>query len=266
MRSIYSSLIKALHSAMKNQQYQKAVIGLSGGLDSAIVLCLANRALGSKNVHALILPETGITPGEDTEHALMLAEHFGISYSEKPINNFLVDYNFLPWDNEKEARLRLKAQTRGNLIKHYSKAEKAFILGTANRSDLLLGFGELGAEFVGHVQPLGDLFKSELPALGEFIGLPKALLEKAPSRQLELHQSDQKELGMPWDKVDEVLRQLSTGIDPETLLQKGMDSLSVHKIARMLQQNENVHQKVKTLGVSSLSDAVNRAQSAEATS
>ncbi len=264
MQAVHSTLIKDLHQYAKSKQYQRAVVAVSGGLDSAVTLCLAVRAFGGKNVCALFLPEIGLTPSEDIDHARALASYFGCSSHYQPINNFLVDYSFSTWEKTDEANELLKARVRNTLLKHYAEAHNALVLGTANKSDLLIGPGTLDGELGGELHVLGDLYKTEVQELGSFIGLPEEILAKPASRQLKPNQSDEETLGTTWMQVDEILRQLSTGSDPDQLIQHGMDALLVHKIARLLQQNSGRLDKVTRLQLGHINESIQKAFEAEA--
>lgn len=266
MHILISTLIKELHQYAKNHQYQRAVVGVSGGLDSALALYIATRSFGPKNVTALILPEIGLTPGEDIDHAKLLAEHFDTQSFYQPINNFLVDYNFVTWDKSESANERLKARTRSLLLKHYSEAHNALLIGTANKSDLALGFGSRDAEFTGDLLLLGDLYKTEIMELAEAVQLPKELLAKESSRCLKPHQTDETELGATWKVVDDILKEAAKGVDPESMIEKGMDSLMVHKVIRLLQQNGTNLSRLPILQLGKLSASIKKAQAAEASS
>lgn len=266
MQLLYSALIKELHGYAKNRQYQRAVVGLSGGLDSAVVLCLAVRAFGPQNVTALILPEMGLTSSEDIDHAKALATHFHVQNHYQPINNFLVDYNFVTWNKTETANENVKARSRNNLLRHYADSHNALFIGTANKSDLFLGYGNLEGEFAGDILPLGDLFKSEVAALAKSIGLPRELIEKPSSRNIRPRQTDEEDLSAPWSKIDDILHELLNGADPESLIQKGMDSLSVHKITRLLQQNAGKFDHLNIIRVGELADSIKKARQAEASS
>lgn len=266
MHILISTLIKELHQFAKNNQYQRCVLGLSGGLDSALALTIAVRAFGPKNVTALILPETGLTPTEDIEHAKRLAEHFEVQSYYQPINNFLVDYNFLTWDKSEAANQRLKARTRSLLLKHYAEANNALLIGCANKSDLTLGFGSGDAEFAGELLILGDLYKTNIMELAEASHLPQELLEKESARHLKPHQNDEIELGATWKVIDEILKEAAKGTDPESMIEKGMDSLMVHKIIRLVQQNGEAFNRYPILQLGKLADSIKKAQAAEASS
>ena len=255
--SLYAALIQELHHYAKENQHQRVVLGLSGGLTSAVALCLAVRAFGPKKVTALLLPEMGITPHEDIDHARALAQHFGCTVHYQPINNFLVDHHFVSWEKSEEAFEKLKCRVRSALIHHYADSMNAMVLGTACKSDLVLGLGNRDGEFTGELHVLGDLYKTDVIELGRWIGLPEELFQKAPSRNLRPNQTDEEDLSRPWAKIDEILKRLSEGGDPGTLIQKGMDSLLVHKIVRLLEQNEGGMKEVLVVDVSRIADAQN---------
>ena len=268
--TLYAGLIQELHHYAKENQHQRVVLGLSGGLTSAVALCLAVRAFGPKKVTALLLPEMGITPHEDIDHARALAQHFGCGLHYQPLNNFLVDYHFVSWEKGEEAFDKLKARVRSSLLHHYADSQSAMVLGTASKSDLLLGLGTRDGEFTGELHVLGDLYKTDVTELGRWIGLPEELFEKAPSRNLRPNQTDEDDLNGPWAKIDEVLKKLAEGGDPEALIQKGLDPLLVHKIVRLLEQNEGGLKDVLVVDVSriptvsSAPDSISKAREAEA--
>lgn len=262
--SLYAALIQELHHYAKENQHQRIVLGLSGGLTSAVALCLAVRAFGPKNVTALLLPEMGITPHDDIDHARALAQHFGCTVHYQPINNFLVDHHFVSWEKGEEAFEKLKSRVRSNLIHHYAESMNAMVLGTACKSDLLLGLGTRDGEFTGELHVLGDLYKTDVTELGRWIGLPEELFEKPASRNLHPNQTDEDDLSGPWAKVDEILKKLAEGGDPGALIQKGLDSLLVHKIVRLLEQNEGGMKEVLVVDTSRISESISKAREVEA--
>lgn len=266
MHVIYSTLIQELHSFAKSKQYEKAVIGLSGGLDSAVALCVAVRAFGAKNVSTLSLPEVGLTPQEDIERAKLLSEFFGCETFYQPINNFLVDFHFVPWPQTEEASLNVKARMRATLIEQFADATGAMILGTANKSDLCLGFGQKNGAFIGDLHLLGDLYKTDLMDLARTIGLPEELISNPSARQLKYKVTDEMELGGPWNKIDDILRQLEDKVDPDTMIEKGMDALLVHKLVRLLHENQDLARGIPVVHIGRITDSIKKAQKAEAES
>ena len=113
---------------------------------------------------------------------------------------------------------------------------------------------------------LGDLYKSEVMKLAQFMGMPEEIIEKPPSLCLHPHRTDEDSLGAPWIKIDDIIQQLNVGIDPETMIQKGMNSLSVHKITRMIQQHEENRKKMPYIEVGQISESIRKAQEIEASS
>lgn len=264
LNALYALLIQELHQYAKKNQAERIVLGLSGGLNSTVALCIAARAFGPKKVTALLLPEMGITPQEDIDHARALAKHFGCTMHYQPINNFLVDYHFIPWEHNLSAFEILKTRVRASLISHYADSMHAMTLGTASKSDLLLGLGVKDGEFLGELHILGDLYKTEVAELGQWIGLPDEVFEKLPSRSLRANQNDEDDLSGPWTRIDEILKKLSEGVDPQSLIEKGMDSLLVHKIVRILEQNAGLSKDYLIVDVSRVPEAIKKAQEAEA--
>lgn len=266
MHAITSTLIQELHSFAKTNGHAHAVVGLSGGLDSTVALCVAIRAFGAKNVTALIMPEMGVSPYEEAEHAKIIAEHFECNVAYEPINNFLVDYQFVSWERETAAFEHLKARIRAMLLQDYSECTGAMIVGTANKSDLNLGLGIKDGEFIGAVHILGDLYKTDVIELARHMGLPAELTDGEFTRGLWAKQTDEEDLGGTWSQLDDILRQLEDKVDPDTMIEKGMDALLVHKVVRLTQQNEAVVKTIPVIHVGRVTAAIKKAQKAEAES
>lgn len=266
MHAITSTLIQELHSFAKQNGYARVVVGLSGGLDSTVALCIAIRAFGAKNVTALIMPEMGVSPYEETEHAKLIAEHFECTVAYEPINNFLVDYQFVSWDREPGVFEHLKSRVRAMLLQDYAECTGSMILGTANKSDLSLGLGMKDGEFIGALHILGDLYKTDVVEMARAMGLPHELTDAPFTRGLWPKQTDEDELSGSWGQIDDILRQLEDKVDPSVMIEKGMDALLVHKVVRLLQQNEGVAKSVHTVHIGRVSEAIKKAQKAEAES
>lgn len=266
MHAILSTLIQELHGFAKTTGATRAVIGLSGGLDSTVALCIAIRAFGAKNVTALIMPEMGVSPYEEIEHAKLIAEHFECTVAYEPINNFLVDYQFVSWTREPGTFEHLKSRVRAMLLQDYAECSGSMVVGTANKSDLALGLGIKDGEFIGALHILGDLYKTDVINLARSINLPSELIDAPFTRGLWPKQNDEEELGGRWDQVDGILRQLEDKVDPDTMIEKGMDALLVHRIVRLTQQNEALAKTIPLVRVGRITESIKKAQKAEAES
>lgn len=266
MHAILSTLIQELHTVAKAHSATKAVIAFSGGLDSTIALILAIRAFGPKNVTALIMPEMGISSYEETEHAKLIAEHFECQMSYEPINNFLVDYQFVGWQRDKAAFELLKSRVRTMLLKDYAACHGSLVIGTANKSDFSLGLGSSDGEFFGAVHVLGDLYKTDVIELARTMGLPPELTDGDFSRGLWPKQTDEADLGGTWDRIDNILKQLESKGDPESMIEKGMDAVLVHKITRLIEENKANLKDYPVIHVGQINQSIKKAQKAEAES
>lgn len=266
MHAILSTLIQELHGFAKSSGAARAVIGFSGGLDSTVALILSIRAFGPKNVTALIMPEMGVSSYEETEHAKLIAEHFECTVNYEPINNFLVDYQFVAWQRDKAACELLKARLRTMLLKDYATCHNALVIGTANKSDFSLGLGSSDGEFFGTIHVLGDLYKTDVIELGRTMGLPPELTDSDFSRGLWPNQTDEDDLSGTWDKIDNILKQLEAKVDPESMIEKGMDAVLVHKITRLIEQNKASLKGYPIIHISRTSNSIKKAQKAEAES
>ncbi|MFA6024064.1 MAG: NAD(+) synthase [Candidatus Gracilibacteria bacterium] len=266
MHAIASTLIQEVHAFAKKSGFTKAVIGLSGGLDSTLALCIAIRAFGAKNVTAIIMPELGVSPYEETDHAKMIAEHFECTMHYEPINNFLVDYQFVAWEREPGALEHLKARLRAMLLLDYAECTGSMIIGTANKSDLQLGLGLKDGEFIGSLHILGDLYKTDLIELARHLNLPSELITAPFTRGLWPKQTDEDDLGSSWENIDGILRQMADKVDPDTMIEKGMDALLVHKIVRLTQENDSLAKSIPVLHIGRIPESIKKAQKAEAES
>ncbi len=233
----YQNIVDGLKKFFKERNFQKGVVGLSGGVDSALTLKLAVDALGAKNVTALILPELGITRQENIDHAKILASYFGITAQYQPINAFLADYTLLPWKPNKMSLMNAKARIRMSLLYNFANSENALVLGTSNRSELLLGYGTKFGDLACDVEVIGGLYKTEVIMLADHVGLPPEIVEKTPSAELAPGQTDEAELGATYRDLDKVLMKLDLGI--EGCLEHGMPASLVHKVFKLAQVAEH---------------------------
>jgi NAD+ synthase len=185
------------------------VVGLSGGLDSSVAASLAVKALGAKCVFALVLPEQDISPKHDVLDAQQMAKSLGIKYRiieigtskrmllSKVPKNKLAQGNF-------SSRLRMC------LIYYYSGIMHRLVLGTSDKSELKLGYYTKYGDGAADIFPIADLYKTEVRELARYLQIPSAVLEKKSSPRLWKSQTAEGEIGLYYEEIDEILRNLDT--------------------------------------------------------
>ena len=208
---------KFLEEKLRKVNAQGYVLGVSGGIDSAVVLSLAVRAVGGKKILALIMPDKA-TSKKDVEDAVGLCRSLKVRRKTIDVSN-IVEAN-------RRARgggvgrmplANIKARCRMILLYYHAATERRLVLGTSNKSELLVGYftkyGDGGAD----LEPIGDLYKTEVRQLGQLLGVPEAILKKAPSAGLWRGQTDEEELGISYERLDAILLGMEHGLDERTI-------------------------------------------------
>ncbi|MBI5152256.1 NAD+ synthase [Candidatus Peregrinibacteria bacterium] len=235
--SAYSKIIKKIKQYFENSEYKNAVIGVSGGVDSALVLKLVVDALGPERVAGIIMPELGVTKTENTNHAKALCNFLGVKTFTVPINKFLMEYAIMPWKPTQSSQINLRPRVRMTILYNYANAGEALVIGTSNKSEILLGYGTKYGDLAADIEPLGDLYKTDIYKLAEHVGLPKEIIEKAPTAELYKDQTDESELGASYTSLDNVLRKLNLG--KMVLIEKGMNPAIVNNVFSRVSKNKH---------------------------
>lgn len=199
---------KVLTRFIKNELakfgFTKGILGLSGGLDSAVCAALAAKALSPKNVIALIMPYGNIFP-RDVEDARKLAQTLGVQHKIIDISP-MIDCYFKAHPIENRVLKGNKmARERMSILYDYSARKKALVLGTSNKTELLLGYSTVHGDTASAINPLGDLYKTQVRQLAEYLGIPENILKKKPSAGLWVGQTDEEDLGMDYNTIDKIL-------------------------------------------------------------
>lgn len=183
---------------------KRVVLGLSGGIDSALVAYLAAEALGPENVHAFIMPYKTSNP-ESEAHARLVAESLGINHQVVDITPMVDAYFEIFPQADNMRRGNKMARERMTILFDQSAAHAGLVLGTSNKTELLLGYGTLYGDMASALNPIGDIYKSQVWQLSEAMGVPSVVIEKKPSADLWAGQTDEQELGFTYREVDELL-------------------------------------------------------------
>jgi len=198
-------LVKKIKQFFSEQGRQKAVLGLSGGIDSAVVLVLLCKSLGPKNITCILMPNTKITKKSSTQDAEALTKKLGAKYFVVPIDVILESFEQLPWEQSGIAKANLNARARALVLYNYANSRDCLVAGTGNKTEFYLGYftkyGDGAADFF----PIGALLKKEVMELGKHLRIGREFLDKAPSAELYQGQEDEKELGLSYDVIDELL-------------------------------------------------------------
>jgi NAD+ synthase len=242
MHNIYTKILAGIHKYFKQAQVEKAVIGVSGGVDSALTLKLLVDSLGEDKVTAVLMPEKGVSREENLQHAKTLCQFLKVESFVVPINKNLMDFLALPWKPSNLAQMNTKARVRMIMLYSFANTRNALVVGTSNKTELLLGYGTKHGDLGVDLQVLGDLFKTQIYELAEHVGLPNEFLEKPPSAELFMGQTDEEELGMTYKEIDTVLLKAEEGFSKDELINKGLNPHIVHKIFRMIEINKHKSQ------------------------
>jgi NAD+ synthase len=197
-------LVGFVREEVRKVGLSRVVLGLSGGIDSALVAHLAAEALGPENVHACIMPYRTSNP-ESEAHARLVVEQLSINHEVIDITGMVDAYFDRCPDADNMRRGNKMARERMTILYDLSAAHAALVLGTSNKTELLLGYGTLYGDMASALNPIGDIYKTQVWQLAEEMGVPREIIDKKPSADLWAGQTDEQELGFTYREVDELL-------------------------------------------------------------
>ena len=178
-----------------------AVVGMSGGIDSSVVAVLCKEVVPTLG---LIIPCH--SSDSDITDALLVARKFGISHETSSLTNV---FNLLQEELRGPTRMasaNLKARLRMSVLYHYANVENLLVVGTGNKTELLTGYFTKWGDGAADIEPLGDLYKTDVIKLAKELGIPKKIIEKPPSAGLWEGQTDEEELGISYEELDRILK------------------------------------------------------------
>jgi NAD+ synthase len=216
--------------------FQRGVIGLSGGVDSSLVACLAVEALGAENVLGVILPYR-TSHAASRADAELLAQQQGMATRVIEITPLVEPY-VAAWNLD--ARRRGNVIARARMLVLYDQAEefRALVIGTSNKTETLLGYTTIFGDNAVAIQPIGDLYKCQVRQLARAVGVPAAIITKTPSADLWEGQTDEGELGFTYDSADAILyRLVDERRHPEDVIAEGFDARVVYRILELMRRN-----------------------------
>ncbi len=216
----------------------RVVVGLSGGVDSAVSAMLAAEALGPQNVLAIKMPYRASSP-ESLAHADLVVARAGIETLQVDITQQIDGYFERFPDADRMRRGNKMARERMTILYDHSARWQALVLGTSNKTELLLGYGTLYGDMASALNPIGDLYKTQVWALAEEIGVPKQIVRKHPSADLWTGQTDEAELGFGYREVDELLYMLvDLRCSRAELHAAGFEAAFVQRVSEMIRTSQ----------------------------
>lgn len=231
-------LLAFIRNEISKFGFRSAVLGLSGGIDSAVVCELAARALGPRNVLAVMMPYRTSSP-ESIHHARIMVEKTGVQSEEVDISS-VADAFFGTVSGAEKLRMgNIMARTRMLYLYDISARDARLVVGTSNKTELLLGYGTLFGDMASAVNPIGDLYKTQIWGLARHMGLPEEIVAKTPSADLWEGQSDEEDLGFSYEEVDLLLyMMLEKRMDKNAILEEGIEEPFYDKVRRMVVRNQ----------------------------
>jgi NAD+ synthase len=231
-------LVAFLREETKRAGFERLVVGLSGGVDSAVAAFLAARAVGADKLQAIALPARESSE-ESLAHARLVAKAGGFDVDVREIGPAADALLASLGDTTPVRRGNVYARLRMIALYDASAALPALVVGTSNKTELLLGYGTLHGDLASALNPLGDLWKCQVRELARHLGVPAAVIDKPPSADLWPGQTDEGDLGFTYAEADAILHLLvDARSSPEEVVAQGFAEPTVRRIVRTMMRNQ----------------------------
>ncbi len=231
-------LVNFIREEVTRTGLQRAVIGLSGGIDSALACFLAVEALGAANVLAVRLPYRASSE-ESLTHAQLVIDQLGVPSETFPITDLVEPLLATIPATDSKRRGNVMARARMIVVYDRSAATNALVIGTSNKTELLLGYSTIFGDAASALNPLGDLYKTQVRQLARAVGVPLPIIDKPPSADLWPGQTDEAEMGLTYERVDQLLYLLvDQRYTPEDCVAAGFEKPFVDRVLKTIQRNQ----------------------------
>jgi NAD+ synthase len=257
---IVNCIIEFIRLEVSRAQSHGVVLGLSGGVDSSVAVSLATKALGNKRVLGLILPDRKVSKQKDIDDAVELSKQLDIKYQIIDITEIKQKYiDLLPV--EKISLGNLTARIRMTLIYYYANLYNKLVLGTSDKSEMMIGYFTKFGDGASDLLPLADVYKTQVRELGMYLNVPKTILLKKSTPSLWLNQTAENEIGMEYEKIDTILKYLdenNSSIREKDLVKKGCNKNDVVFIKNLLLKNIHKRRTPKICSIPFYNSKVNK--------
>jgi NAD+ synthase len=234
-REILSGFVK---SEVTRVGMTRAIVGLSGGLDSALSCVLAVEALGAENVLAVRMPYKASSK-DSLVHAQLLIDQLGIPNKTIEITDMVEPLFKLDPKISDMRKGNIMARERMIVLFDQSEVFKGLVIGTSNKTEILLGYSTIYGDSASAMNPIGDLYKTQVRQLSRAMNIPAQIIDKAPSADLWEDQTDEKELGFTYEEVDKLLYLLvDQRYSPQEAVEAGFDEAFVKTVTTRIRRNQ----------------------------
>ncbi len=228
----------------RKNNFQKAVIGLSGGIDSSVAAYLAVKSLGSRNVTAILMPDLMTTSEQSMKDAMLVANKLKIKFHVVSINEFIKNIqnisNELKIKNNIVAVANAKARARMMILYYFANLSNSLVIGTSDKSEIALGYTTKYGDNAADILVIGDLWKTEVIEMGKLLGVPSNILAKKPTAELIMGQIAEKELGASYEILDKILKMyVEEGLSSDEIAKKGLNPKIIKNAVERIRLNEH---------------------------
>ncbi len=226
-----------IHSEITRAGFSRAVLGLSGGLDSALACYLAVEALGAENVLAVRMPYKS-SSSDSLSHAQVVIDKLGVQSITVPISDMVQPLMDRYPDASQIRRGNMMARARMIVLYDQSEVFHGLVIGTGNKTEILLGYSTQFGDAACAINPLGDLYKTQIRQLSDALGIPSEIIHKPPSADLWAGQTDEGELGFTYEDVDKLLYLLvDQRYSPQDCVEGGFSKNFVEIVVKRIQRS-----------------------------
>lgn len=227
-------LVSFIRDSISKNGFTNGILGVSGGIDSAVILALTQRALGSEHTFGLLMPYK-LSSGESLKDGKAICDQLNVKYEIVEISPS-VDAYFDRFPAEDKMQIGNKcARERMSVLYDFSARKKALVVGTSNKSEMLIGYSTLFGDSAAAFLPIGDLYKTQVFALARHLDIPKEIIDKKPSADLWKDQTDEGEIGITYKELDEILFQLvDCRKKPGEIEKAGYSRANIDRVTRMI--------------------------------